>query len=52
MIKIGIYRCKICNYIYEEKEKGVTFEDLKNDYRCPECQSGKNQFEEKILPKS
>ncbi|MFO7797885.1 MAG: rubredoxin [Promethearchaeati archaeon] len=51
MIEIAIYRCKICNYIYEEEEKGVKFEDLEEHYQCPKCQSRKNKFEKKILPK-
>ena len=51
VIEIAIYRCKICNYIYDEKDKSVKFEDLEEHYKCPKCQSGKNKFEEKILPK-
>ncbi|MBD3211994.1 MAG: rubredoxin [Candidatus Lokiarchaeota archaeon] len=48
---MAIYRCKICNYIYEEEEKGVNFEELDDNYHCPKCRASKNRFERKELPK-
>jgi len=27
VIEIAIYRCKICNYIYDEEQKGRKFEE-------------------------
>ncbi|NQT95727.1 MAG: rubredoxin [Candidatus Omnitrophica bacterium] len=47
------YRCKICNYIYDpekgDPENGINppkaFEDLPEDWLCPECNVDKSQFE-------
>ncbi len=47
------YRCKVCGYIYDP-EKGdpdsgidpnTPFEELPNDWVCPICGAGKDQFE-------
>ena len=35
--------CKVCGYVYE----GDDFEDLPDDWVCPLCGVGKDQFEEK-----
>ena len=41
------YVCVVCGYVYdEEAENGVTFESLADDYACPVCAVGKDQFEE------
>lgn len=47
------YRCTICNYIYDEAAgdeangvaPGTKWEDLPEDYLCPICSVGKDQFE-------
>ena len=48
------YRCIVCGYIYDP-EKGdptsgisprVEFSALPDDWVCPECGAGKDQFEE------
>jgi len=40
------YICKICGYIYDPNEnENVSFEDLPDDWTCPECGVGKDQFE-------
>lgn len=47
------YRCTICNYIYDEAAgdeangiaPGTKWEDLPEDYICPICSVGKDQFE-------
>lgn len=36
------YVCKVCGYVY----KGDDFEDLPDDWVCPLCGVGKDQFEE------
>jgi rubredoxin len=36
------YVCKVCGYVYE----GDDFEDLPDDWVCPLCGVGKDQFEE------
>ncbi|MBU8920416.1 MAG: rubredoxin [Bacteroidales bacterium] len=48
------YRCTICSYIYDPEigdpdagiESGTSFEDLPENWVCPECGVGKDMFEE------
>lgn len=38
--------CTVCGYVYDLAENnGVKFEDLPEDYVCPLCGVGKDQFE-------
>ncbi|MCM8799423.1 MAG: rubredoxin [Candidatus Omnitrophica bacterium] len=47
------YRCTVCGYIYDPKigdpdngiVSGTKFEDLPEDWVCPECGVGKDMFE-------
>ena len=47
------YKCTICGYVYDpaigDKENGISpgtaFEDLPDDWVCPECGAGQDQFE-------
>ncbi|HSO25342.1 MAG TPA: rubredoxin [Methanobacteriaceae archaeon] len=47
------YRCIVCDYIYNPEngdpdngiESGTSFEDLPDDWVCPICFVGKDQFE-------
>lgn len=47
------YRCTVCNYIYDPAvgdpdggiEPGTAFEDIPEDWVCPLCGVGKDQFE-------
>ena len=47
------YKCTICGYVYDpaigDEENGVAagtaFEDLPDDWTCPECGASKDQFE-------
>jgi len=47
------YRCTVCNYIYDPAEgdptqdiaAGTSFEDLPDDWTCPDCGVGKDAFE-------
>ena len=47
------YRCTMCSYIYDPKDgdpdngvaAGTAFEDLPDDWLCPECGAGKDEFE-------
>ena len=47
------YRCMICGYIYEEEfgdpdsglSPGTRWADIPEDWRCPECKVGKEDFE-------
>jgi rubredoxin len=46
------YRCDICGYVYDpaagDEAAGVTagtsFEDLPDDWECPVCGAGKDDF--------
>lgn len=47
------YKCVLCGYVYDpaagDPDNGVaagtTFSDLPDDWVCPECGVGKDQFE-------
>lgn len=47
------YICTVCGYIYDpekgdpeaEIEPGTSFEDLPEDWVCPLCGAGKDEFE-------
>jgi len=51
--KMKKYKCLICSYIYDpalgDPENGITagtaFEDLPDDWTCPECGAGRDEFE-------
>lgn len=48
------YVCDVCGWIYDEEEgdpengiaPGTKFEDLPEDFECPECGVGKEVFSE------
>lgn len=41
------YRCVVCEYIYDPAENdNVKFTNLPDDWVCPDCGVGKDQFEE------
>ena len=40
------WECTVCGYIYDPSEEGgVDFEDLPDDWVCPLCGVGKEDFE-------
>lgn len=39
------YVCKVCGYVYDEAVEGVSFDALADDYVCPLCGVGKDEFE-------
>ncbi|MCH9813422.1 MAG: rubredoxin [Epsilonproteobacteria bacterium] len=47
------YICLICDYIYDPQvgdpdggiAPGTAFEDIPDDWRCPDCDIGKEDFE-------
>lgn len=53
----GQYICLVCQYVYDpavgdrtaDIPPGVPFEDLPDDWVCPECGVGKDQFEKQAL---
>lgn len=38
------YVCQICGYVYDEDIEGTKFEELPEDYACPLCGVGKENF--------
>ncbi len=48
------YVCTVCGYVYDEElgdpEQGIApgtpWEEVPEDYECPVCMVGKDQFEE------
>ncbi|MGI6561501.1 MAG: rubredoxin [Clostridia bacterium] len=48
------YVCSLCGYVYDPEagdpmsdvEPGTAFEDLPEDWVCPECGADKSYFEE------
>ncbi len=48
------YKCDICGYVYDPDQgddaegipPGTAFEDLPDDYECPVCGAGKDEFSE------
>lgn len=54
MLAVAKWACIVCGYVYDEAEgdedngieAGVAFEDLPDDFVCPLCGVGKDEFEE------
>jgi rubredoxin len=48
------YKCAACSYIYDPEKgdedsgipSGTAFEDLPDDWVCPECGASKDMFDE------
>jgi rubredoxin len=53
IINMAKYKCLACDYIYDPEkgdpdagiQPGTPFEDLPDDWTCPVCRVGKEQFE-------
>ena len=42
--KSGKYKCTACGHIYDENKEGVTFADLPDNWKCPDCGADKEDF--------
>ena len=38
------YVCGVCGYVYDEAAEGTEWEDLGDDFVCPLCGVGKDEF--------
>lgn len=38
------YVCNVCGYVYDEEAEGTKWEDLGDDFACPLCGVGKDDF--------
>ncbi len=53
VVTISRWECTVCGYVYDPEvgdpdsgiEPGTAFEDLPEDWVCPECGVGKEDFE-------
>jgi Rubredoxin len=51
--KMKKYVCTVCNWVYDEEKgdpdngiaPGTSWDDLPEDYVCPECGVGRDMFE-------
>jgi len=41
---MAIYVCNVCSYEYDEDKEGKPFSELADDWVCPECGVGKDEF--------
>lgn len=39
------YECVVCGYVYDEGLEDIRWEDLPEDFECPLCGVGKDQFD-------
>jgi rubredoxin len=39
------YVCQLCGYVYDEDEEKVPFAELPEDWTCPLCGAGKDEFQ-------
>ncbi len=54
MFTMAKWVCTVCNYVYDEEvgdpdggiAPGTRFEDIPDDWVCPLCGVGKDQFEQ------
>jgi rubredoxin len=52
-VKMEKWECQVCGYIYDPEqgdpdngiEASTSFEDLPDDWVCPECGASKDEFE-------
>ena len=48
-----VYQCVVCGFIYDEEQglpaegiaPGTRWDDIPEDWKCPECGVGKQDFE-------
>ena len=38
------FRCSVCNWVYDEEQEGVKFENLPETRTCPSCGAPKSAF--------
>jgi pyruvate oxidase len=39
------WKCSVCGYVYDESKEGIPFEDLPEDWTCPQCGAPKSAFQ-------
>lgn len=41
-----VWRCAMCKWMYKDKEEGIPFNELPDDWQCPICKVPKTSFEQ------
>ncbi len=41
---MAVYKCEVCDTIYDEEKEGVKWDDLPDNWICPVCGSGKSYY--------
>ncbi|MBD3333479.1 hypothetical protein GF356_11580, partial [candidate division GN15 bacterium] len=41
---VAIYKCDVCDHLYDEASEGTPFADLPDDWECPVCGAAKSYF--------
>ena len=49
-IIMKIYRCKRCNYVYDDEEQKIPLNEIGDEWRCPKCRASKFFFIPKEIP--
>jgi len=39
------YVCRLCGYVYDDEAEGTPFAELPEDWVCPLCGAGKDEFD-------
>jgi methylamine---glutamate N-methyltransferase subunit C len=47
---LAVYECNLCSHIYDETREEVRWADLPDDWTCPICGSGKDDFSSSSAP--
>ena len=42
---MALYKCLVCDNIYDEAKEGTKWDDLPEDWVCPVCASAKSLYE-------
>lgn len=42
---MAVYKCTVCGYLYDESREDVKWDDLPDDWVCPVCGAGTEDFE-------
>ena len=43
-MKESFYQCGVCEYLYDEADTGMLWEQLPKYWNCPECGSAKEEI--------
>ena len=41
---MAVYKCEVCDTLYDEEKEGVKWDDLPDNWICPVCGSGKSYY--------